>query len=224
MKQGRITIDPTATQVFPKLDKPLPNFLREQDMLDALDAIETDSAVGARDKAVLELFYGTGIRVSELVNLNLVDIDAASGKVRVIGKGKKERVIPLGRHVARAIKLYISRRNELKPESGNWALFLNRSGRRISRRGIHLLVKKRLQQVSEKKKLSPHVLRHTFATHLLDHGADLNAVKELLGHSSLSTTQIYTHLTLDRLKQVYQQAHPRAESSNIKNHHTDRTA
>jgi integrase/recombinase XerC len=209
-RNGVITSDPTITLYSPKQDKHLPEFLREEEMMDALNAIETHSATGIRDRAILEFFYGTGMRLSELVTVNVNDIDLTSGTVRIFGKGRKERVLPMGRHSGEILRQYLTRRVEFRPKAGEQALFLNRTGKRISPRGVQLLVKKRLQQVSEKKKLSPHILRHTFATHLLDRGADLNAVKELLGHASLSTTQMYTHLTLDRLKKVYQRAHPRA--------------
>jgi len=209
-RNGVITSDPTLTLYAPKQDKHLPEFLREEEMMDALNAIETRSATGTRDRAILEFFYGTGMRLSELVTVNVSDIDFTSGTVRIFGKGRKERVLPMGRHIGEVLKQYVTRRVEFRPKAGELALFLNRSGKRISPRGVQLVVKKRLQQVSEKKKLSPHMLRHTFATHLLDRGADLNAVKELLGHASLSTTQMYTHLTLDRLKKVYRRAHPRA--------------
>ncbi len=207
---GVITSDPTLTLYSPKQDKHLPEFLREEEMIDALNAIETRSVTGIRDRAILEFFYGTGIRLSELVTVNVSHIDFTSGTVRIFGKGRKERVLPMGRHICEILRQYLTRRVEFHPKAGEQAMFLNRSGKRISPRGVQLIVKKRLQQVSEKKKLSPHMLRHSFATHLLDRGADLNAVKELLGHASLSTTQMYTHLTLDRLKKVYRRAHPRA--------------
>ena len=209
-RNGSIKSDPTITLYAPKLDKHLPEFLREEEMMNALDTIETHSAMGVRDRAILELFYGTGMRLSELVTIDLSHVDFTSGIVRIFGKGRKERVLPMGRHVGEVLRQYLTRRVEFHPKAGDQSLFLNRSGERISPRGVQILVKKRLQQVSEKKKLSPHMLRHTFATHLLDRGADLNAVKELLGHASLSTTQMYTHLTLDRLKKVYRRAHPRA--------------
>jgi integrase/recombinase XerC len=212
IRTERITTDPTLTLASPKFEKYLPEFLREEEMSNALDAIVRDSPTGIRDRAILELFYGTGMRLSELVKLNIEDVDLHGGAVCVHGKGNKERVIPIGKNAGRTLKLYLSRRNELKPKPGEQALFLNRSGKRIIPRSVQLLVHKWLRRVSEKKKLSPHVLRHTFATHLLDRGADLNAVKELLGHESLSTTQLYTHLSLEHLKKVYRQAHPRAES------------
>ena len=212
MRTEQISTDPTLTLASPKFEKYLPEFLREEEMSNALDAIVRDSPTGIRDRAILELFYGTGMRLSELVKLNIEDVDLHGGAVLVHGKGKKERVLPVGKNVSKSIRRYLSRRNEFKPKVGEQALFLNRSGKRIIPRSVQLLVHKWLRQVSEKKKLSPHVLRHTFATHLLDRGADLNAVKELLGHESLSTTQLYTHLSLEHLKKVYRQAHPRAES------------
>ena len=212
IRTEQINVDPTLTLTSPKLEKYLPEFLREEEMMSALEGIVSDSPTGIRDRAILDLFYGTGMRLSELVKLNIEDIDLHGGTVCVYGKGNKERVIPIGKNTGKSLKVYLSRRVELRPKAGERALFLNRAGKRITPRSVQLLVHKWLRRVSEKKKLSPHVLRHTFATHLLDRGADLNAVKELLGHESLSTTQLYTHLSLEHLKKVYRQAHPRAES------------
>lgn len=214
MKSDLLKANPTLTLISPKTEKHLPEFLREEEIITALEGIveNGDSIAQIRDKAILELFYGTGMRLSELVGLDLNNVDLTSGTVRVYGKGGKERILPIGRNAAKSVKHYLSSRAEFHPFQGNRALFLNRMGKRMSSRGIQNIVKKWLTRVSEKNKLSPHVLRHTFATHLLDHGADLKAVKELLGHASLSTTQVYTHLTMDRLKNVYRRAHPRAES------------
>ncbi len=211
MRIAGLKTNPTAALVSPKLGKVLPQFLREEEIRNALEGITQDLAAGVRDRAILELFYGTGMRLSELVGLNLYNIDLVSGTVRVYGKGRKERALPIGKKAGETVKNYLARRRDFHPKNGNLALFLNSSGNRMSARGIQLLVHKWLSRVSEKKKLSPHVLRHTFATHLLNRGADLEAVKELLGHASLSTTQVYTHLTMDHLKKVYRQAHPRAE-------------
>ncbi len=210
-KEGIVEVNPAAGLSAPKTDKVLPEFLREDEILKAMEMIRPETTADVRDRAILELFYGTGMRLSELTGLNLDSLDLRAGTVRVYGKGGKERILPLGKMAGRYIGAYLERRDKLKPVTGNDALFLNLQGTRLSPRGVQLLVRKWLEKVSERKQLSPHVLRHTFATHLLDHGADLKAVKELLGHSSLSTTQIYTHLTVDRLKRVYQQAHPRAE-------------
>ncbi|MFC1570057.1 tyrosine-type recombinase/integrase, partial [bacterium] len=211
-QSGWIERDPSMALVFPKLDKPLPIFLNENEVLTALNIIKTETRGGARDRAILELFYGTGMRLSELVQMNLKDLDLLAGTVRVLGKGSKDRVLPIGQHCVRYMKQYLLKREAFKPKSGEVAIFLNPSGKRLSARGVQYIVKRWLEGVSEKTKLSPHVLRHTFATHLLDRGADLRAVKDLLGHESLSTTQIYTHLTVDRLRKIYKQAFPRAES------------
>jgi len=211
-RTGSITSNPTVTLTAPKLEKHLPEFLREEEIVEALEGIGQDSAAGVRDRAILELFYGTGMRLSELVGLSVGNVDLTVGTVRVSGKGGKEHVLPVGRNVGRVVGRYLARRGEFRPDEGNQALFLNRWGGRMSVRGVQFLVRRWLRRVSEKKKLSPHILRHTFATHLLDRGADLEAVKELLGHASLSTTQVYTHLTVDHLRKVYRQAHPRAES------------
>ena len=214
MKSNLLKVNPTITLLSPKTEKHLPEFLREEEIISALEGIveNGNSIAQIRDRAILELFYGTGMRLSELVSLDLNDIELTAGTVRVMGKGEKERVLPIGINAAKSMKHYLTVRSEFHPYQGNGALFLNRMGKRISSRGVQIIVKKWLTRVSEKNKLSPHVLRHTFATHLLDRGADLKAVKELLGHASLSTTQVYTHLTMDRLKNVYRRAHPRAES------------
>ncbi len=212
LRTGAIRVNPAAPFNGPKLEKHLPEFLREEEIRDALASIDQKSVTGLRDRAILELFYGTGMRLSELIHLNMEDIDLSAGTVRVYGKGGKERILPVGRNTGKKIKAYLLRRKELCPKEGVRAIFLNRQGGQMSSRGVQFIVQKWLKYVSEKKRLGPHVIRHTFATHLLDRGADLKAVKELLGHASLSTTQIYTHLTTDRIKKIYHQAHPRAES------------
>jgi integrase/recombinase XerC len=210
VKTRVIGVNPAISLRAPKIEAHLPAFVSEKEIADALETIEA-SQTGLRDRTILELFYGTGMRLSELASMNISSIDFSGSTVRVMGKGRKERLIPVGKNVMRVIRGYLSVRPEFKPKDGD-ALFLNLKGDRISKRSIQNIVNKRLRQVSEKKKLSPHILRHSFATHLLDHGADLRAVKELLGHASMSTTQIYTHVSVDRLKKVYKQAHPRAES------------
>jgi integrase/recombinase XerC len=170
---------------------------------------------GTRDLAMIELFYGTGMRLSELAGLNLQDVDLVSDQVKVRGKGRKERILPLGGHAVKALRKYYAERERLvaavggsRPEGR--AVFLSARGKRISSRGVQYVVKGMLRKVADSAGLKVHSLRHSFATHMLDAGADLRAVQELLGHASLSTTQIYTHTSVERLKKVYDQAHPRA--------------
>jgi integrase/recombinase XerC len=172
------------------------------------------TTIGKRDAAILELFYSTGMRLSELINLQLSDVDFYGCAMRVTGKGSKDRILPFGRPAKDALQNYIARRSELLPkkvekEVAN-VLFLTQRGKRLSPKGVNVLMNEYIGRVSEIEKKSPHVLRHTFATHLLNRGADLRAVKELLGHESLSTTQVYTHVSVDRLKRIYAQAHPKA--------------
>ncbi|HEX9934451.1 MAG TPA: tyrosine-type recombinase/integrase, partial [bacterium] len=203
--------DPTAALPFPKAEKTLPRFLSEAEMARALELVHPDSPLRSRDRAILELFYGTGIRLSELVGVNLEDLRLGDLTIRVLGKGRKERILPLGKSAYNALKQYLDMRANFKPRADEWAVFLNPMGKRLSVRGVQLIVQRWLRNASEKEKLSPHLIRHTFATHLLDRGADLESVKELLGHASLSTTQVYTHLTRDHLLKVYRQAHPRSD-------------
>jgi len=212
VQSGWIEQDPSVALAFPKLEKPLPVFLTEKEVFKAIETIKTDTRQGMRDRTILELFYGTGMRLSELIQLNLKDLNFHDGTVRVTGKGSKDRILPIGQYCIRTLRQYLAKRAEFNPESSEPALFLNHSGKRLSARSVQNIVKRWLAGVSEKVQLSPHVLRHTFATHLLDRGADLRAVKDLLGHESLSTTQVYTHLTVDRLRRIYKQAFPRAES------------
>ena len=200
--------DPSVALVPPKAGKYLPTFLNEREIADVLK-ITSSKSNNLRDKTIIELFYGTGMRLSELSNLNIMDIDFGAATVRVFGKGAKERIIPIGPQLIKALRHYYNERlGDSKSKSE--AVFLNASGNRLSNRRIQMIVKNQLQQVSTQQKLSPHVIRHSFATHLLNRGANLEAVKELLGHQSLSTTQIYTHLTTDHLRQVYKQAFPRS--------------
>jgi integrase/recombinase XerC len=207
---GILSSNPAKTLPSLKKGNYLPDFFRVPEMREALEGIPQNSALGIRDRTILEMFYGTGMRLSELVNSNVSDADLLAGTIRVLGKGRKERILPMGKTLCFTLKRYLSTRSELNAGVGEEALFINRWGRRISSRGVQVLVRKWIGQVSDKKHISPHAIRHTFATHLLEGGADLEAVKELLGHASLSTTQIYTHLTTERLKKVYRQAHPRA--------------
>ncbi|MDD5614189.1 MAG: tyrosine recombinase XerC [Candidatus Omnitrophica bacterium] len=209
LREGSIKKNPTLAISGVKLDKPLPNFLSYQDVGSLLDREKKDDYISSRDMAILETFYSTGIRVSELVNLNILDIDYISGVVKVYGKGKKERIVPIGDKALKSIKLYLDKRLVLG-YANKGGLFLNARGYRITERSVGRIIKKYALKAGINMDISPHTLRHTFATHLLDRGADLRSVQELLGHASLSTTQIYTHLTLEGLKRIYEKAHPRA--------------
>ena len=213
LRKGKIFSDPSSFLSSPKRKKGLPTFLTISQMESLLKLPTKESFWGLRDLAILELFYSTGMRLSELANLDLSSVDFQGEVVRVLGKGRKERIIPVGREALEVLEKYLNlRKSALKGRSrmNGEAIFLNRSGKRLSARSIGRIVKKYATQISEDQKTSPHTLRHTFATHLLDQGADLLAVKDLLGHESLSTTQIYTHVTTDRLKKIYKKAHPRA--------------
>jgi integrase/recombinase XerC len=209
-----IETNPTVHLATPKIDKTLPSFLDVFQASQAMELPDTKNVFGLRDAAILEVLYSTGIRLSELVGLNMNSVDPVGEVVKVTGKGRKQRIVPLGRKALEVLRAYMERREELTGGKGATvdaqALFLNRSGGRLSGRSIQKIVERYLRRVSQIQKVSPHVLRHTFATHMLNAGADLKAVKELLGHVSLSTTQVYTHVTLDRLKKVYDRAHPRA--------------
>jgi len=205
--EGLVATNPTAGLPGPKLEKRLPVFLSTRETERLFDAAPGDTAAAVRDRAVLELFYSTGIRLSELTGLRVGDFDFASRTVRVMGKGRRERVVPFGRAAGDAVKRHIAASG---PASRRNAVFTGRKGDRLSGRTVQRIVARELAKVSEARHLSPHVLRHTFATHMLNAGADLRAVQELLGHASLSSTQIYTHVTTERLKEVYRRSHPRA--------------
>jgi integrase/recombinase XerC len=202
-----LAANPALGLTAPRPEKRLPSFLTRKEAELLFERPAEPTLPELRDRAVLELFYGTGIRLSELTELKMRDVDASGGLVRVTGKGNKQRVVPLGDHAREAIERYLSARGGAAPDE---PLFLNLRGGKLSGRSVQRLVAKRLGQVSEARSLSPHVLRHTFATHMLNAGADLRAVQELLGHASLSSTQIYTHVTTERLKDAYKKAHPRA--------------
>lgn len=210
-REGLIKSNPTILLSSPKQDKMLPVFLTEDEVVKLLEAPAVDVLSGLRDRAILETLYSTGIRVSELVSLNIDNIDFISGTIKAFGKGRKERLVPIGDRALNAINKYLTNRNsdkKIKKETNT--LFLNKNNRRISDRGVRKIVDKYIHTASLRPGISPHTLRHSFATHLLDRGADLRSVQELLGHANLSTTQIYTHLTTERLKSVYEKAHPRA--------------
>ncbi len=205
MRHKMIPHNPAALLVTPKLDKTLPHFLTEEDTLKMIDAPQEGKRYTLRDRAIFETLYSTGIRVSELVGLDTNHVDMVGNIVRVRGKGKKERLVPIGEKALEAIQAYLEKRSQNSP-----ILFLNKNGTRLGARGVRGVVTKYIAQASIKEKVSPHMFRHSFATHLLNRGADLRSVQELLGHVNLSTTQIYTHLTMDKLKNVYDKAHPRA--------------
>ncbi len=204
--------DPLRLIQSPKQDKPLPTFLSVDDAFHLLGAIKVTTGLDARDLAVLEVFYSTGIRVSELVGLNWADIDVQLGIIRVVGKGSKERIVPIGKVALGALEQYsdAQRKRWNLACKGECAVFLNNRGGRITTRSVARIVEKHLKLAGIQIKMGPHGLRHSFATHLLNSGADLRVIQELLGHSSLSTTQRYTHLNLDQLTAVYDKAHPRA--------------
>ena len=213
-RHGIAAKNPTLTLISPKLEKRLPSFLDESSITRMFDGLDTATPAGRKQAAILELFYSTGMRLGELVHLNVSDLDFAQGVVKVTGKGSKQRIIPVGRRALRAMESYLRDRLRLLTQRGlasdESALFITAKGVRIYPEAVSRLVKKAISRVSELEKKSPHVIRHTFATHLLNRGADLRAVKELLGHESLSTTQVYTHVSTEQLKKVYRQSHPKA--------------
>ncbi len=208
----RIDKDPLLLIHSPKQEKPLPAFLSVDDVFQLLGGVKLKTGLDVRDLAVLEVFYSTGIRVSELVGLNWADIDVQLGIVRVVGKGSKERIVPIGQVALDALEPYAQeqRKRWNLVCKGETAVFLNNRGERITTRSVARIVEKHLKQAGIQIKMGPHGLRHSFATHLLNSGADLRVIQELLGHESLSTTQRYTHLNLDQLTAVYDKAHPRA--------------
>ena len=208
-RDGYIKSNPVGSVSTPKLDKKLPIFLDEKSVVSLVTAPDIKTFQGLRDRAILETLYSAGIRVGELVGIDIANVDLISGVVKVLGKGRKERLAPLGDKAINAIREYTELRNRKKIDDKN-ALFLNKSGKRITDRSIRRIVLRYIKDTSIKEHISPHTLRHSFATHLLNRGADLRSVQELLGHKNLSTTQIYTHVTMERLKSIYDKAHPRA--------------
>ena len=215
-RNGWLATDIGRDLIAPKPEKHLPEVLDVESAVFTIEALqarasENENPLTLRDLAIVETLYGSGIRVSELSGLNVEDIDRERNTVRVIGKGNKERIVPIGLPAIRAIENWISRgRNELSNSMGDPALFLGSRGKRIDQRVVREIVYEATQALGSNKRLGPHALRHSAATHLLEGGADLRTVQEILGHSSLSTTQIYTHVSEERIKKAYEQAHPRA--------------
>lgn len=212
LRENILMENPIAAVSTPKQPQRLPKFLYQQEIESLLKAPDLSTPAGIRDKAILETLYASGIRVSELTGLNLNHLDFGEEYIKVTGKGDKDRLVPLGRKAKAALLLYIrkSRPTYLKEaQNANEAVFLNRFGERLGARSIRIILNKYVESIALNQKISPHTLRHTFATHLLNNGADLRSVQELLGHEELSTTQIYTHLTRDNIKNIYNKTHPR---------------
>jgi len=207
-REGHLKSNPITAVSSPKLDKKLPKFLDTGKVTKLILSPDVKTESGLRDRAILETLYSCGIRVSELVGLDMDDIDFISGVIKVLGKGRKERMVPIGDMALGSIRKYADGRDE--SVKGRRAVFLNSRGGRLTDRSVRRVVDKYIHACSIEEKISPHSLRHSFATHLLDKGADLRSVQELLGHMNLSTTQIYTHVTMERLKNAYDKAHPRA--------------
>lgn len=212
INEGIIVVDPTASLESPRLSQRLPIVLAFQEVENLLNQPQLANPAGQRDKAMLELLYATGIRVTELVSLDMEYANLEMGYIRCIGKGSKERIVPLGSVATQYVREYLDR-GRVKLTKGNReekALFVNHHGRRLTRQGFWKIIKKYAREGKIGKEITPHTLRHSFATHLLENGADLRSVQEMLGHADITTTQIYTHLTRSRLKEVYAQTHPRA--------------
>ncbi len=213
--EGALAQNPAEIVASPKQEKPLPNFMPVDETFALMDAPDASTVWGARDKSILETLYSTGMRVGELVGLSDGDFDFALGIVRVFGKGGKERIVPVGEKAESALRDYMRQRDALHLPAGGKEkkvpVFINRRGGRLTSRSVARILQKHLIRGGLWRKISPHGLRHSFATHLLDAGADLRAIQELLGHASLSTTQRYTHVSMDKLMEVYDRAHPRAK-------------
>ena len=207
VRRGVIASDPARAVPFPRLPKRLPRTLPQLDLERALDRLSGTDPASLRDRALLELAYSSGLRLAELVGLDHGDVDRASGLLRVRGKGRRERIVPAGREALAALERYGT---SLEKQVAQGAVFVNGHGQRLSGRTVQRVVKRRLGEVAGGLGVTPHALRHSFASHLLDRGADLRAIQELLGHRSLTSTQVYTHVSGSRLRKAYQQAHPRA--------------
>lgn len=232
-RDNMVSDNPAARLASPKLKKSLPPFLYENEAANLVEAPDLSNPLGVRDRALLETLYASGLRINELVSLDLGDLNLESGYLRVLGKGAKERLAPIGSEAVAALRRYLAgsrqrllananpANKQVNPQSDQkninsspkdaGALFLNRWGGRLTARGIRKILNKYVDRISLDRKISPHTLRHSFATHLLNAGADLRTVQELLGHKSLSSTQVYTHVTGERLKAVYKRTHPRAQ-------------
>lgn len=207
--------NPAQALRTPRTGRKLPHFLSTEQVTTLLESPPANTPAGLRDRAILEVFYSSGLRVAELAGLNVADWDDEAGILRVMGKGRKERIAPVGRYARQALGEWIGVRKPAESAAADQrdALFLNRFGKRLSTRGVARMLEKHLKVAGLDRKTSPHTLRHTFATHLLDGGADLRSVQELLGHKSLTTTQIYTHVSTRRLRDTYEQSHPHAKRS-----------
>ena len=211
VREHYVEKDPAANLESPKLEKKLPKILTISEVEELLKQPNGFFPTGLRDKAMLELLYATGIRVSELISLNISDVNVDMGYIKCYGKGAKERIVPLGSIAAKCVQDYINKgRQKLVRTYEESALFVNHHGNRLTRQGFWKIIKKYAQEAHINKEITPHTLRHSFATHLLENGADLRSVQEMLGHADISTTQIYTHVTKNHLKEVYDKAHPRA--------------
>ncbi len=211
LKEGILISNPVAKVLTPKSDKKLPVFVNEKQMNTLIDDISFgDDFSGIRNRTIIETFYNTGARRAELINMRISDVDISQQQIKVLGKRNKERIIPLSRGFYEVLEKYMSAREVAYPGSEEDWLFLTGSGKKLYPRMVNRIVTRFLSMVTTADKKSPHVLRHTFATHMLNQGADLNAIKELLGHANLSATEVYTHNTFEKLKSVYKQAHPRA--------------
>ena len=212
IKQGVIIDNPASVVRTPKQDKYLPQHLTVDEAFALLDSVPASDPAHARDRAILEVLYSTGIRVSELVGLNRNDLELNLGIIKVCGKGRKERIVPIGKKAIAALNHYLQKSESLLPEGqrGNIPVFLNSRSGRLTARSVGRLIDKYVRHCGLQRNISPHSIRHSFATHLLNAGADLRAIQELLGHVNLSTTQRYTHLNIDKLMEVYDRAHPRS--------------
>ena len=208
-REELVTENAASHIATPKKDKKLPEFLYYQEIEELLAAPD-ESPKGLRDRALLEIIYGAGLRVSEVVSANIDSLDFSVGYIRVFGKGSKERLVPLGEEALNAARRYFDVRSLKKIPAKSDPLFLNSRGDRLTDRGVRVILNKYVKMIALKRKISPHTLRHSFATHLLENGADLRSVQEFLGHANMSTTQIYTHVTKSRMKSVYDKTHPRA--------------
>ena len=208
-REGYVTGDPSRALATPKLDRRLPHILDVKEASRLMDVPHGEQWLAFRNHAIAELLYSSGIRVSELVGLRMEYVDVVGGSVRVAGKGKRERLVPMGQPAASAMQRYLEHRRPPKPGAAS-SVFLNKNGTPLTTKSVRQIINRLTRAAGIPQHISPHTLRHTFATHLLDQGADLRSVQELLGHKNLSTTQIYTHVTTKRLKEVYDKAHPRA--------------